>query len=106
MISFHFTISHSFLKYTTHPITIPKTQVQYREMEQEGLERGDLTIIFPKGERLRGHMYYGVSGYGPYYQIRCHPRQDFPKYLSERDKMIVILHKDSDYYYSIMEYRD
>ncbi len=106
MISFHFMINHSFLKYTAHPITVPKTQVQYKKMEEEGFERGDLTIIFPKGERFLGHMYYGVSGYGPYYQIRSHTHKDFPKYLSRGDKIIVILHKDSNNRYSVMEYRD
>jgi len=106
MLSFRFTINNSFLKYSTHPITVPKTQVQYKLIENEGFSRGDLTIIFPKGERIKGHMYYGMAGYGPYYQIRSYTDQHLPKYLSRGDKVVVLLYKDGNNRYSIIEYRD
>jgi hypothetical protein len=103
-MSFYFTINNSFLKSTTHPITVPRSQVGHKKIEEEGFNQGDLTIIFPKGERVRGHMYHGVSGRGPYYQIRAHSRQDFPKYLSKGDEVIIILFKDRNNRYSGLEY--
>jgi len=106
MISFQFIINNSFLTYSTHPITVPKTQVEYKEIEQEGFSQGGLTIIFPKGERTRGHMYYGKAGYGPYYQIRSYTNQDLPKYLEIGDKVIILLYRDKTSRYSSIEYRD
>lgn len=106
MISFRFRINDSFRRYSTHPITVPKTQVEYKKIEQEGFSRGDLTIIFPKGERIRGHMYSGVAGFGPYYQIRFYPNQHLPEYLATGTRIMVLLHKDGNHCYAIMEFRD
>ncbi len=106
MIYFEFIISDSFLKYSTHPITIPKTQVDYKEVEKGGFAQGDLTIIFPKGEKIRGHVYFGIAGYGPYYQIRSYPNQNLPKYLAQGDKVIILLYKDKSHLYSSIEYRN
>ena len=59
-----------------------------------GLDKGNFTIIFPKGEKVRGHMYSGVAGYGPYFQLRFHSGETPPRYLSKGDKVIVLLFKD------------
>jgi len=107
MIFFSFTVRKSFLNYSTHPITVPQRQVDHKKIKQEELDKGDLTIIFPKGERIRGHMYSGrANGTYPYYQIRSCPDQKTPKYLSCWDKVIVLLYKDRNHRYSTMEYRD
>ncbi len=104
MVYFRFTINASFLKYSTHPITVPKNQVKYSQLVKEKLDKGDLTMIFPKGQRVRGHMYYGRAGYGPYYQIRTHSDESIPKYLSEGDDVLVIILKDKNKRYSILEF--
>jgi hypothetical protein len=70
MVAFRFTINESFKTASTHPITVPKNQVDYTELSKLGLDKGKFTITFPKGERINGHMYSGVAGYGPYYQKR------------------------------------
>lgn len=106
MISFGFTINKSFLIYPTNPITVPKTQVEYNKVQQEGFDQGDLTIILPKGERMRGHMYDDVAGYGPYYQIRFHKDQHLPQYLTISSRVIILLHKDKNYRYAVIEFRD
>ena len=56
MIIFRFKINDSFINYYTHPITVPKSQVDYNQLVRENLDSGDLNIIFPKGEILKGHM--------------------------------------------------
>lgn len=104
MIHFRFTINTSFLKYSTHPITVPKQQVKYSQLVKERLDKGDLTIIFPKGQRVCGHMYYGKSGYGPYYQIRTYSGESIPKGLSKGDSVLVIILKDKNKRYSILEF--
>ena len=105
MISFQFTINNSFKTYTTHPITVPKNQVDYTCLEKELLHKGDLTIVFPKGERVRGHMYHGKAGYGPYYQIRMYTEDSVPAYLKEGDKVLVVPVRDESKIYVILEYR-
>ena len=105
MIVFRFKINDSFLNYSTHPITVPKSQVDYNKLVRENLDRGDLNIIFPKGEILKGHVYYGVSGYGEYYQIRIYPRQNISDYLLKNKPLIILLFKYRFYFYSVIEYK-
>jgi len=105
VISFRFTLNDSFKTYSTHPITVPKGRVDYGVLRKEELDRGDLTIVFPRGERVRGHMYHGRAGYGPYYQVRTYTDQLIPAYLKDRDKVLVILLKDGSEKYAILELR-
>lgn len=70
MIRFRFTVNKSFLDWPSHPITVPKSKVDYARLEAEGLDRGDLRIQTPDGSTLGGLMYSGKAGYGFYYQIR------------------------------------
>ena len=84
---------------------MPKSRVDYHLLRKEELDRGDLTIVFPRGERARGHMYYGRAGYGPYYQVRTYTDQLIPSYLKDRDKVLVILLKDGSEKYAILELR-
>ena len=105
MISFRFTLNDSCKTYSTHSITVPKGTVDYGELKKEQLDEGDLTIVFPRGERARGHMYYGRAGYGPYYQVRTYTDQLIPSYLKDRDKVLVILLKDGRERYAILEFR-
>ena len=106
MLSFRFTINDSFRAYSTHPITVPKSQVSYGELGKEKLNAGDLQIIWPKGERSKGHMYYGEAGYGPYYQIRTHSDQSPPQYLAEGDEVLIVLVNDHGSRYALVEYRE
>lgn len=104
MIYFKFTINASFLQYSTHPITVPKSQVKYSQVVEEGIDRGDLTIIFPRGERVSGHMYYGKAGYGPYYQVRMYTGQSLPGYLSKDNKLLMVILRDANKRYAIVEF--
>ena len=105
MIYFRFTINYSFMAYSTHPITVPKTQVDYDKLQKVDLDSGDFRIIFPKGERVDAHMYYGTAGYGPYYQLRMYTEQTLPQYIDQGDNLLVILIKDGTHKYAILEYR-
>src|SRR3954471_8519708 len=70
MVEFTFTVNKSFLSYSSHPITIPRTQVDYSILENENL-LGRVTIVSPSGRIVRGHIYSGTAGFGPYHQIRA-----------------------------------
>ena len=70
MVKFRFIVGSAFLNYMWHPITIPKSQVDYKILESEHLAEEGLKIICPNGQGMTGHMYHGVAGYGPYYQIK------------------------------------
>ena len=107
MINFPFRVNSSFLNKNTHPITIPRGEVSYRVLESAELHREQYIIIYPKGERVPGHMYSGVAGRGPYYQltVRAAPR-DVPSYLKLNDKLLVLLVRRYAKNYAILEFRE
>ena len=106
MIAFRFNINRSFLKYSTHPITVPRGRVDYDDLVHEQLDKGDFVFVLPNGERLGAHMYLGQAGFGQYYQLRTYPDQTVPGYLSVGNKVLVIVVKDGRKRYAIMEYRE
>jgi len=77
MIRFTFKVNNSFLNGGTHPLTVPKTQVDYLKLERDGYV-GPATIVTPTGMRMRGQVYSGTAGYGPYYQIRVESKSADP----------------------------
>ena len=106
MIKFKFIINHSFGSYSTPPITVPKSQVDYSELTQKGYGSGNLTFVFLRGEKVGGQIYHAQAGFGPNYQLRTYTEKEIPKYLEKRDKLLIILVKDSRSKYAILEYRD
>jgi len=73
MISFDFKVTKPFLENLNHPITIPKDK--YKLMINEiydgtGERNQEIIILPPCGRRLDGHIYYGLTGHQPYYQIK------------------------------------
>lgn len=71
MITFDFRINASFLNYTSHPITVPRSQVAYSEVERLRRLSEDVWISIHGRRSLRGQLYRGTAGFGPYYQIRA-----------------------------------
>jgi len=66
-------VGKTFLERPNHPITIPKEHNSklIREIYcGDGQRELSAYIIPPKGRTLNGKIYYGVAGYGPYYQIK------------------------------------
>mgnify|MGYP001159379590 CR=1 FL=1 len=81
MISFFFKVNKSFLEYTNHPITIPRennSQLIKEVYGGNGRRTIPVHITPPEGRNLAGEIYYGVSGYGGYYQIKA--LGDYPGY--------------------------
>jgi hypothetical protein len=73
MISFFFKIGKAFLKYSNHPITIPRvhyTRLVDQIYESTGKKTTKVRIIPPNRKILNGKIYYGIAGYGPFYQIK------------------------------------
>ena len=70
MIRFKFKVNNSFLQYNTRPITIPKTQVDYEQIRKEQLASDNVRVICPYNEQMSGRIYFGVAGYGSYYQVK------------------------------------
>ena len=86
MIAFTFTINRSFKTQSTHPIAVPKSQVEYKKLTCKGLDSGELTIRFQHGETAKGYMYAGVAGLGPHYQIRIHSDEKVPNFCKKEAK--------------------
>ena len=103
MLEFDFTINKSFLnpKYKG-PITVPEKY--HPELCDQGLDEGELTIIFPRGERISGKMYSSKAGYGRYYQIRTDKGASVPGYIRIGEKVRVSLFRDSSSKYATIEY--
>ena len=107
MIPFRFSVTRSFLDETTHPITIPKSQVDYKTVDSSNLDRKSIIVIFPRGERIEGHLYSGTAGYGPYFQLRLYGGNlRLPSYLKLNDKLIVALFRFGMKSYATLEYRE
>lgn len=105
MVTFRFKINDSFKTNSGHPITVPKSQVDYSVLPDQGLDKGKFTMIFPRGERVSAKMYSAVAGYGPYYQLRLESGETLPKYFNIGDKVIVLLFKDGVSKYATIENR-
>jgi hypothetical protein len=68
-VTFSFTINNSFLKYGSHPITIPREVNEFLTIH--GITRNqDLRILFPDGSMAVAYIYQGKSSCGEYYQIK------------------------------------
>jgi len=74
-IEFDFKINKSFLDGINHPITIPRKS--YDDSDETILKRfKQLSVITHRGRKTEGLLYFGVAGYGQYYQIRMLKRID------------------------------
>jgi hypothetical protein len=71
MLAFQFRVNASFLTYSSHPITIPKSQIDYRSLGVQLASVRWVEVSAPDGRVLAAAIYSGTAGYGPYYQIRC-----------------------------------
>ena len=103
MTFFQFWINKSFLEYPSHPITIPKSQIDYDKLREFHLDSGNYTILFPRGEKVNGFMYHGIAGYGQYYQLRFNRDQILPQYIYNGGKLLVVLLCRSSLRYAILE---
>ena len=96
MISFDFTVNKSFFA-GNHPITVPKTQVDYDVIKALGLSDVKAFIVCPDATKLKGKIYHGTAGYGPYYQIRMErSRHDPLSKLPIGKKIFIQIQKDTD----------
>lgn len=68
-VSFNFTINMSYLKYGTHPITIPKEVYHFLRIHKI-LPNQEMRITFPDGSTATGYIYHGRAGWGEFYQIK------------------------------------
>jgi hypothetical protein len=68
-IAFNFTINMSYLKYGTHPITIPKEVYHFIRVHKI-VPNQEMRITFPDGSTATGYIYYGSAGWGKFYQIK------------------------------------
>jgi predicted HNH restriction endonuclease len=81
-ITFKFKINESFLNYSSHPITIPKSQIDYSILNKEQQKFDKVKINLLTEEKTNGYIYFGTAGYGDYYQIRFRDfKDDYLKYF-------------------------
>ena len=95
MISFDFKVNKSFLQNPSHPITIPKSSVDYKIIESMDVVSFDAIIICPDSTKWKGKIYQGIAGYGPYYQIRMEGYAQDPLYKIEKNKNLLIQIQES-----------
>lgn len=68
-VTFNFRINKSFLKYSSHPITVPREF--YPFLEIHGItKKQEAKIVLPNGSIAAAYIHYSTAGYGEYYQIR------------------------------------
>ena len=107
MILFTFSINSSFLNESAHPITVPKSQVEYKAITAEKFDLKNVAVIFPRGEKMTGYLYSVTAGYGSYHQLRFHTQSGkLPAYLKVDDKVAVIICRVSGKTYAFIESMD
>ena len=103
-LHFHFEVNQSFLGYPGHPITVPKREVDYNQLESELLHQGEFTVIFPRDERLTAKMYHGIAGYGSYYQLVFRgEKRVIPRYIEAGSSLFVVIVRVHRKNYAILE---
>lgn len=107
MLRFAFTANRSFIEKSTHPITIPRGQIDYETLMSLGLDGPDYSVICPKGERLGGRMYSGEAGFGHYYQLTVNTKgARLPGYLESGDELLVVLERVSGKNLAKLEFKN
>lgn len=106
MVLFWFFVNKSFLTKTTHPITVPRGQVDYKAIETAGLDQDRLIVVLPRGERFEAHLYSNVNNRGHYLQLQFHGnKRGLPRYLKLDDHLLVLLFRFGSKTYAVLEYR-
>lgn len=91
-LEFWFRANRSFRTTPSHPITIPRGQVPHRSLVEAQLHEGPFTLVFPRGERRTAEMCSGVSGRGPFYQLRVRGADRLvPEYIKHDDPLLILL---------------
>ncbi|MGI8617550.1 MAG: hypothetical protein ACR2L6_00480 [Gemmatimonadaceae bacterium] len=107
---FAFNVGQAFLGPVGHPITVPKEQIDYTDLDSSGIDLGDLAVVFPRGERKAGYRYSIRSGEtaqrGAYRQLRMTgTERRLPSYLDIGDRLLVLICKYGPESLVILEYR-
>lgn len=90
MISFNFKVNKSFLQNSKHPITIPKSSVDYGIIENMDTMLSKAIIVCPDSTKLQGRVYSGRAGYGPYFQIQMQGDARDPLYKIEKGQNLLV----------------
>jgi len=91
-MKFSFVVNPSFVGYSTHPITIPRSQVDYSGMGRLLVGTVQVIVRAPNGAFCPGRLYSGESSWGRYHQVRAEiPRQGWLHGLGVGDRVIVHL---------------
>lgn len=70
MLRFRFMGNRSFIEGAGHPITVPKSQVEYHVLEGALGAVREGYMMLPDDSHVGVRLYEGTAGYGPYYQLR------------------------------------
>ena len=96
MISFTFKINKSFLQNPSHPITIPKSSVDYKIINAMDKALTDSVIVCPDSTKIKGRIYSGMAGYGPYFQIQMQGYSRDPLFQLEKKELLLVQIQNTD----------
>ena len=88
MLQFGFRINKSFIENNGHPVTIPRSQVRYRDLELFLGSARDGSMRFPDGSVVPVFVYSNTAGYGPYYQLRARHRSSWALTRAQAGQLI------------------
>lgn len=78
MTTFPFHVNPSFRGYPSHPITIPKSHVSYRALEEELGSVREGRLEFPDQTVVPVVLNHSTAGFGEYYQLRTRKSAAWP----------------------------
>jgi hypothetical protein len=90
MIGFPFRVNPSFRTYPTHPITIPRGLVSYRELDDAASECLTIDVAYPNGGIVPARISRGQAGFGEYRQIRGLKAAGWPSVIAKEGEWVDI----------------
>ncbi|MGD0497318.1 MAG: endonuclease NucS domain-containing protein [Bryobacteraceae bacterium] len=86
--SFEFKVNHSFKDYENHPITVKKAARD--ALQSQGIDRGDLTVLYGNSPQLKGRIRSGTTGGNGYSQIQMWGPNQHPLFALPRDAILEV----------------
>jgi hypothetical protein len=96
MVKFIFRVNGSFLRYPSHPITIPRSRVDYARVEEILGNKEEVWIGIVGTATARGIIYSGRSGWGEYLQIQAREPMYLGRDWLQLGKLVEVLIFEAD----------
>lgn len=106
MLSLSFRVGASFLDYPRHPTTIPKSPLDYGDVDRLIAGATDVAIEFPNSVPIPAKVVRGIAGFREYRQIRTNDEASWPLVVATQGQVVdVSLTRSADQFQIVVRAR-